>query len=255
MQSSPWRIDGRHARLEGVELSAEIDLFDPSGGVTVTAAAGAKLADVHLFKIRLPAGGRLQATNVESFARGDDLIAIHSERPDNPFRAQIYWRLIRSIPAFDQSGVGRSIAALELILSIQTSLLDSDPALDVETKLPSTAVSQLTDNVSARFVERSGTASGIEVDPGSGVGCFQMANVGGPVSYVEMVHPADFRHSTLDAGPRCLRLSHRLFAERLEKGVILRSRLRCFFVPADCSPATIAAAYEEFAASEPPLTV
>jgi hypothetical protein len=252
MQASPWRVDGHRARLEDEQFSAEIDLFVPSRGVNVISAAGAKLANAHLFKIRLPDGGRFQATNIESFARGDDLIAIHSEQPDNPFRAQIYWRLIRSIPPFE---VRRSVAALELILSIQTSLLNSDPALDVETELPTVTVSQLTDGKPARFVVRSPTEGGTELEIESGVGCFQFATARGPMTYVEMVHPADFRRSMLAPGPRGLRLSHRQFAERLEKGVILRSRLRGMFVPVDYSPATIAAAYREFAASEPPLTV
>ena len=158
MQSSPWRIDGHHARLESEQFCAEIDMLDPSGGVKVLAAAGEKIDDALLFRIRLPAGNRPAASHVESFTRGDDLIAIHSDRPDNPFRTQIYWRLIRSIPAIQKTAAGRSIEALELILSIQTGLLDSDPAVDVETELAAAQVSQLTDAASARFVDRSLTA-------------------------------------------------------------------------------------------------
>lgn len=255
MQSSPWRIDGRHARLESEHFRAEIDMLDPSGGVKVISAGGMKLADTHLFKILMPVGTGPQSTNIEFFARGDDLIAIHSERSDNPFRAQIYWRLIRSISAVDPSGPGRGIVALELILSIQTNSLDSDPALEVETELPATAVSQLADIASAGFVERLATTAGIEMGPESGLGCFQFANFGGQLGYAEMVHPADFRRSKLTAGRGGLRLSHRLFAERLEKGVILRSRLRGFFATTDGSPDMIANAYNSFAQSEPPLTV
>ena len=257
MQSSPWRIDGHHARLESEHFRAAIDMLDPSGGVKVLAASGEKIDDARLFRIRLPAGNRPEASSVESFTRGDDLIAIHSDRPDNPFRTQIYWRLIRSIPAFQKTAAARSVEALELILSIQTGLLDSDPAVDVETELAAARASQLADAASARFVDRSVTEGGAELGTESGLGCFQFAGAGANTSYVEIIHPADFRRATLATGaaPRRLRLSHRLFAERLEKGVILRSRLRGVFLPANCPPAAIAAAYEEFAASEPPLTV
>ena len=49
-------------------------------------------------------------------------------------------------------------------------------------------------------------------------------------------------------------LSHRLFAERLEKGVILRSRIRGLFVPRDHDTELAQSEYRRFAASEPPLT-
>ena len=52
-----------------------------------------------------------------------------------------------------------------------------------------------------------------------------------------------------------MRIGHRLFPERLEKGVILRSRFRGYFAPAKIEPGAIAAAYRAFAHSEPPLTV
>src|SRR5437879_3239000 len=129
MQSSPWRIEDHVARLDSEPLRAEIDLLNPAGGVKVTSAAGAAISDVTLFQVGLPAapaGGP-----VEFFARGNDLIAIYSERPGHPFRAQIYWRLIPSLFPEDRIERLRGVAALELILSIQTSLLDSEPALDV----------------------------------------------------------------------------------------------------------------------------
>ncbi len=232
-------------------------MLDPSGGVKFLAAAGEKIDDARLFRIGLPAGSRPAASHVESFTRGDDLIAIHSDRPDNPFRTQIYWRLIRLIPAIQMTAAGRSIEALELIVSIQTGLLDSDPAVDVETELAAAQASQLADAASPRFVDRSMTVGGAALGSESGLGCFQFAGAGANASYVEMIHPVDFRRATLTAvaSPPRMRLSHRLFVERLEKGVILRSRLRGVFLPANCPPAAIAAAYEEFAASEPPLTV
>jgi hypothetical protein len=78
-------------------------------------------------------------------------------------------------------------------------------------------------------------------------------------SYAEMIHAADFQHDqfaagkTPDGGCRPT-LEHRLFPGTLEKGVILRSRIRGLFVPRaeDCAQA--AADYRQFLHSPLPLT-
>jgi hypothetical protein len=71
-----------------------------------------------------------------------------------------------------------------------------------------------------------------------------------------MVHPADFCRDELThetgQNPR-LRACHRLFAAPLEKGVLLRGRVRGIFVPRIDDLAIAAAAYTRFAAEEPLL--
>ena len=51
-----------------------------------------------------------------------------------------------------------------------------------------------------------------------------------------------------------VRLTHRLFAERLEKGVILRSRIRGLFIPRSHTDELARHEYRRFAASKLPLT-
>ncbi len=271
MNSSAWRIVDHTARLEAAALCGEVDLLNPAAGLKVTSAAGVSLAGVSLFKISLPpaidntaersSSGTLLAAAIESFVRGDDLVSIHGERPDYPFRAQIYWRFIPSLFRKDPDDALRRVPGLELILSIQTSLLDSDPAVEVTTELPARQAKQLGRDLAVKSIELSSTGP-IEFDPAS-AGCFQFAVTDGllgqsSLSYIEMVHPADFRRASLaqsgDNPPR-LRLTHRIFAERLEKGVILRSRLQAFFIPAELASLAAPVAYASFAASEPPLTV
>src|SRR6266700_4791301 len=99
MQNSPWHIQDHVARLTTEQISAKIDLLNPAGGATVTSASNIALTDVTLFRVGLPAvaqSGREGISPVDFFTRGNDLIAIYSERPDHPFRAQICWRLIAS---------------------------------------------------------------------------------------------------------------------------------------------------------------
>jgi hypothetical protein len=260
MQNSPWQIQDHIARLTTEQLSGEIDLLNPAGGATVTSAATVTLSDVTLFRVGLPAttqSGREGASPIEFFTRGNDLIAIYSERPDHPFRAQICWRLIASQNGGESFEEPSHFAALELILSIQTSLLDSDPAVEVETQLAARQASQLADTTSARFNDVPASTIATSLSPDTGAGCFRFPLAGGQLSYIEMIHPADFHCATLaarGANPLAIGLAHALFPQRLEKGVILRSRLRSFFAPASTAPSAIARAYKEFATSEPPLT-
>jgi hypothetical protein len=75
------------------------------------------------------------------------------------------------------------------------------------------------------------------------------------VTYVEMVHPLDFVSSEFTAtASNEVEHSTRLFRGPLEKGVILRSRLRGVIVPRSGDVSAAIACYREFAASEPPLT-
>jgi hypothetical protein len=71
-----------------------------------------------------------------------------------------------------------------------------------------------------------------------------------------MVHPADFTRIDLVAGerePGVFRLAYDLFSGRLEKGVILRARLRCVLLPRDGDLSLTAAHYGSWIAAEPPL--
>ena len=86
--------------------------------------------------------------------------------------------------------------------------------------------------------------------------CFIFRLRGAPLSYIEMVHPLDFVESGLTPlGDGALRWTTRLFQGRLEKGVILRSRLKALITPRSDDIAAAALCYRDFAASEPPLTV
>jgi hypothetical protein len=70
-----------------------------------------------------------------------------------------------------------------------------------------------------------------------------------------MIHPADFHSDELLPGAGdAVMLRHRLFLSDLEKGVILRARVRGLLLPRQGDQPAAAEAYTEFAASPPPLT-
>ncbi len=95
----------------------------------------------------------------------------------------------------------------------------------------------------------------LRLSPADGPGCVLWRLPGEELSYVEMISPGDFHddEAALDAAAHGSRLRHRLFPQSLEKGVLLRARVRGAFLPRadDCSRA--AACYAAFAVAEPPL--
>ena len=269
MSSSRWQIVGRTATLRTECLTATVDPDDPAAGLRVDSLCGQMVAGAALFGVQLAPSVPATAAPVDCFARGNDFVATYAETADRPFRAQIYWRLIDN--ETDGGHRAEPIAALELIISVQTSRLDSDTSLAVCTTFAGVESWRMLDATDDRLtadndpspndVSRHNISDGDPVVPefhgSDSPGCCLLRPVGSGPSYLEMVHPADFRQTTFEwttDSPPVVRLAHRLFAERLEKGVILRSRIRGLFVPRSHDTETARTEYRRFAASEPPLT-
>lgn len=167
---------------------------------------------------------------------------------------QIYWRAAlgpAASPAFDVQ------------VSIQTNLLDSRPELTTATSLNDVELFRLAEQSAGHFEAVKVTADPAarsEIQPqGLAINLFRLT--GGEASYAEMIHPADEgNHSLLLTCGQPSRpstdanLCHRLFASFLEKGVILRARLRGVFLPRDRDVELAAADYRQFLAAPPPLT-
>jgi hypothetical protein len=149
------------------------------------------------------------------------------------------------------------LAALELIVSVQTSLLESMPALTVNSDTAVTELLRLTDVNRSRFETiEAQSSSRFDADGSPAPGCYLFRLPLGEFSYAEMVHPADFRGSTLTPADhsRRVRTGHALFRQFLEKGVILRARVRGVLVTRTRDAETVALCYRVFAGGEPPLT-
>jgi hypothetical protein len=271
MSSSRWQIVGRVATLRTENLSATINADDPAAGLRIESLCGHAIASAALFGVLIEPSIRAAETKpaalptVDCFARGNDFVATYAETAERPFRTQVYWRLVDN-DRFGGSHRAEPIAALELIVSVQTSRLDIDTALAVCTTLGSVEAWRLLDAAEDRLTPDRDPLHGAPAEIATVVpdmkevdhpGCTLLRPIGQGPSYIEMVHPADFRQTTFewttDSSP-AVRLAHRLFAERLEKGVILRSRIRGLFVPRSHDTELAQTEYRRFAASEPPLT-
>ncbi len=252
-----WRLDGHIARFQVPQLQATVDVLRPAAGLQISFSQWRETPEWSLLRVSLPDREQDNATaGVDFFVRGGDLVATYEETPEHPLRAQIYWRAL-PIAELATPAVEVPVAAFELIVSVQTHLLDKDPALSVESRLPKAAVRHLIDADAAHFETPQAADGDIAITPNGGAGCLVARISELSLVYAEMVHPADFYRIVAEWGDYATEPSwtNHLFPQRLEKGVILRSRLRGLFFPAETSPSAIAAAYREFAASPPPLTV
>lgn len=262
MPASTWRLDGSVATLSVAGHEISVDARQPSRGLSWrTPASSSRILNVLgvVFGDQEP----LDEAGVETFTRGCDLVATYSERPPRHLRAQIYWRSLTP-NQFTPAAALPIHGGFDLILSVNTSVLDEDPQSSVRSIVsPAVEVLDLRADASRQLFAEPLRKVGLPVSTQTGrtasspVGCFIVRTAGSSLSYVEMVHPTDYQQSdvlTGDGAPPRVQLAHTLFSQRLEKGVILRARVRCALVERKHDEAAAIAGYRHFSAAEPPLT-
>jgi hypothetical protein len=244
-----WNLHKATATLSDRALSGIVNLESPATGLHQLAIEGQPIA------VQAALGLLLDpvADAIEAYARSTDLVATYPESPSRPTRAQVYWKLA--------DGLGPLGVAylLDMQVSVQTSALDVPVPMSTLTLATASEVLRLTSSTSCRFEPLSLGAEHC-LSPKQGPGCLLLRHVGQAWSYVEMIHPADFhddelRSSPLDSsGLSNCQITHRLFPEALEKGVILRSQVRGALAPRDDDQRIAAALYDNFISLPPPLT-
>ncbi len=201
-----------------------------------------------------PAKHRADGTSPTEFhARGPDLVVAYegwAPTAQPPLRVDAVWRALRPGPA------DAFLAAIELIVSVRMELLDGPAELLIESRLPGEAMFRLLERNPPQCEAMALKPWALlRLIPAEGPGCVLCRLPGKAFTYVEMIHPADFRNDEMLVAPVLdgARLRHHLFPQSLEKGVMLRSRVRGGFLPREKDVALAAACYAAFAASEPPL--
>jgi hypothetical protein len=254
MSTPLWRLEKSLARLEMGELSASVDVACPQKGIFAVSAHRVDLSRWRLLAAHTL--GERAAPDacedvVDSYVRGDDLVATYRETEARHVRPQVYWRRL-ALEASDAVAVG-----FELILSMQTSLLDSDPGLLCRSEISGASVRQLVDPEKGCFEARPVAETPCDVGSAAGSGAFLFRMDGAPWSYLQLTLPADFDQAALhrEAAPERIVLSQRLFPEHLEKGVIRRVRVRGLFLPQGQDEELARAIYQQWIDEEPPLTV
>ena len=194
-----WSGDVTQLRLQRVaatSIATDVELRRPTPGLVWRHCEGnrAEIADFRVLMEDLDSMGPEDA-----YVRGTDVVVTYEPTASRPHRVQIYWR---ALPLSDHV-----CSAVDVFVSTQTDQLQSDP----------------------RRLTRLRLINGVweELPDSSPVICYVGRAAGSHVSCIALHHPEDLAQThRLPDGV----LEQRLFVDALEKGVILRARLRVAIV-------------------------
>jgi hypothetical protein len=209
-----WTLVEHRASASWGETKAAVDTLDLRTGLALQTAPwhGASIG-------ALPA--ITPTASIETYVRGTDLVTTHPATNARPTRIQLYWRRWHGLPA-------SVAAAVELIASVQTHLLDSDPSLVIESRVPQANKALQTEGVT-------------EIQAGSS-------------QLLILTHPHDATEVELQTSDASAAVQHILFRRRLEKGVILRGRLLFVWSDQPVAADELKECADRFKFSEPMLT-
>lgn len=222
--TAPWTLAALVATARAGTTVARLDLAAPAAGLVVGGTD-------HLLGIDLrgPCG-----PPADHWARGADLTAIYEPDDRRRLRATAMWRLH---PA--------RVAAWELVVSAQTSLLHADAALAVVSDVACDGAAWAAPAAGpCRWQPLRGSA------PPPVEAAFMLARRD-TTAAVLAVHPQDPRHIDVVVGNGRARVACGIFPAAIEKGVILRSRVLAAVGPAAGAEDWAAELCAAFAASPP----
>jgi hypothetical protein len=244
-----WSLRGNVAEWRCGKLSGRIDASRPDMGLhDVTFDGGQQTIDlIRAYRSDITGEESWPLPVVESYLRGNDLVASYQATDDWPFSPQLYWRA-NSLCVVD--GV---LASVSLLVSVQTHLLDTVPQIAVKSQMPCDET---------LFVSAIGSAhpSTVRIDsspmiPTANEDCCVVSRLSDlPLSYVEIIPAGDFHAISLRNEGNGAAFEWRLFDEFLEKGVNRRARVHAVIVPRESDVEIAVACCKAIDGLELPLT-
>jgi hypothetical protein len=248
-----WQLDKNKAVFQTPTFAVEIDTHAPESGIILYQMAENMGQAASLLQIHSNSSDEVGVPQRESVhQRGPDLVVDYRMSKVPEFTWQIYWRALTGLDSRNVLG------GIELILSVQTELLDSDPRMMVESHLSNSRMLRVDTNQHASpeaiEIDVSDIVSPVKLNP---PGILMGRPYEASFSYLELVHPSDFidreiARASQDSSQVASRCT--LFEAPLEKGVIRRGRLRGLLLSRDHDVASARSCYEQFVASPIPLT-
>ncbi|MCU0877340.1 MAG: hypothetical protein MUF06_06095 [Pirellulaceae bacterium] len=244
---APWKLEKHVGHLALGPLAGRVQI---EGGVVsfrLDAWQGRPQDRFDVFVLGAPlAQWKLE----EAYVRGSDLVATYAKTPPYHVAPQAYWRATW-IAEWEA-------VKLELVLSVQTDLLDSQPRCTIESGGQATSLWMAGEFDGSAFREWS-TAAPTSAGAGdASPQLYVLRNEQAGFSYAELVHPMDFVAASIDADlgttGGIFSVRSTLFPERLEKGVIRRARVGGWFLPLENDLAAAAALAQAFVGEPLPLT-
>ncbi len=248
-----WQLDENRAVFQTPTFTLEIDTHSPESGAVLCQMAGDTYQNASLLRIHSKSPSEVGGPVCENVhQRGPDLVVDYRMSKVPEFTWQVYWRALTGLDSRNVLG------GVELILSVQTELLDSDPRMIVESHLSNSRMlrvdgSQPT-SAEAIEIDVSDISSPVKLNP---PGILLCRPCEASFSYLELVHPSDFIDLEIACASRELSeyaSRFTMFEAPLEKGVIRRGRLRGLLLSRDDDVASARSCYEQFTASPIPLT-
>lgn len=187
---------------------------------------------------------RADVQPVERWVRGRDAVAVYEPEDSRRLRSTAMWRITTAAPP--------TAAAWELVVSAQTSLLESDASVTVVSTVSGDDLL-----VADWPTAGHGVVWHRPADPRrrtAAAACLLLRRRDDATSVLIATHPGEARELAATASaPDRVRIECRLFPSRVEKGVLLRGRVLAAIGPRDGDEAWAAEVATAFAASPPVL--
>jgi hypothetical protein len=242
---APWTLAGQIARLSAGEFSAAVNVDRPGLGIHDVAWAGRQIEAVQHWLALAESGPSPddQSRAIEDcYVRGCDLVAVYAETKNHPLRYVVYWR------ALEEKALCGAAAGLDVVVSVQTSVLDVTPKAWLSSRCDASDVWRAGAESSAWSVLASNDGDGCDH-------AYLVTLAGGTWCAAEMIHSQDRIASTARRiDTKAIETRHQVLGLRLEKGVLLRARMRVLLTAPDDAREVVAACREEFERAELPLT-
>jgi hypothetical protein len=249
--TASWQLEGSNGYFTCGPMHGRIALKHLVSGVSEKTWQGLQCDDFAVLQLVAPLVEAMPPRELtDSYVRGPDLVATYARTAPLTVAPQICWRV-----SFAEV---LSAVQIEVVLSMHTDLLDSQPYSAVNSvgfecrlfhaaQLDATNFQQLTQADGADRFEARDSATHLFL--------FRSDQVA--LSYAEMVHPDDFVEAEIDYRGEhygSYRFHSLLFPERLEKGVIRRGRICGWFMPAEDDLETAVRLAQQFIEEPLPLT-
>ncbi|MBS0211427.1 MAG: hypothetical protein JSS27_21000 [Planctomycetes bacterium] len=258
MPDSGWTLHDTTAELSTGSWRGLLSLARSSAGLTCLTFEKAFHPSATILAVQVAPESHTGDVPVEAYVRGNDLVANYPATGAREVAIQAYWRLA---PWRDPAAL-----VVDLQVSVNTQQWETCPEQLVTSWLAPYHAYRVP-NVPGELIALGWPASDGAVALDSETYCVLWRPNRGGFSYVEMTHPDDsavncLERRTLGRQPRdehepeahLWLNSHRLFSSHLEKGVILRSRLRGAWVPRAGDEQAAADLYADLLSAPLPLT-
>ena len=241
-----WKLTANLTQWSETPITLSLDQARPDAGIEVRIPSLSTDRHLRLFGPSLPNEDDFQIPPQHLVCCGESIQATFAPKDCFPVETQVTWRTGRT-----DSGH----PCLDTVISVGTQRLSACSRLNLLSMVPvaEVLVPEQAETAAPPAWKTYGLASG---DPASiEASCILVRFPDETWSYAEMTHPCDPVECEISscAETRRLALRHELFSQSLEKGVILRARLRGVFLPRQSDCAAASAAFAEWTASAPPL--